>query len=217
MCAGVVVAAISFCSDINAQTAKRIGASQAATSSKVTGRVYHVAPGGDDTTDGSKTKPWKTIQKAADTMLAGDRVMIAAGVYRERVVAKKSGQAGRPISYIGTAGAIIDGLDLPERGVFNTNGQSYLNISGLKVQNALPQGIGIFVGGSKNIRVERCHTFDTADSGIHVDYSAQVSVLHNEVEKGVSAVVKKRSASSAPSTLKSTTTMFITPGMKALM
>ncbi|HEX8234785.1 MAG TPA: right-handed parallel beta-helix repeat-containing protein [Abditibacteriaceae bacterium] len=183
MCAGVVVAAMAFCSGINAQTAPRIGASQAATSAKVTGRVYHISPTGDDAANGSKAKPWKTIQKAADTMSAGDRVMIAAGVYRERVVAKKSGKEGRPISYIGTAGAILDGLDLPERGVFNTNGQSYLNISGLKVQNALPQGIGIFVGGSKNIRVEHCHTFNSADSGIHVDFSAQVSVLNNEVEK----------------------------------
>jgi hypothetical protein len=182
--AGTVVAAIAFCNSISAQTASKIGATQAATSSQVTGRVYHVSPTGDDAADGSKTTPWKTIQKAADTMQAGDRVIIAAGVYRERVAAKNSGEESRPISYIGEAGAIIDGLDAPGYNLFDTNGQSYLNISGLKVQNALPEGSGIHVGRSKNVRVERCHTFNTANSGIHVDYSAQVSVLHNEVEKG---------------------------------
>ena len=186
MSAGVVVAALAFGKFASAQSqaSTQMGAAKSPSASKVTGRVYHVSPTGSDTANGSKSSPWKTIQKAADTMTTGDRVMIAAGVYRQRVVAKKSGTAGRPISYIGAKGAIIDGLDLPERGVFNTNGQSYLTIRGLKVQNGMPQGQGISVIGSKNVRVERCHTFDTADSGIHVDYSAQVSVLNNEVEKG---------------------------------
>jgi parallel beta-helix repeat protein len=161
-----------------------MGALPAPPATLVTGHVFYVAPHGDDAANGNKKSPWKTIQKAANTMTAGDRVIIAAGVYRERVVAKESGTAGRPISYIGVKGAIIDGHNLQERGVFNTNGQSYLNIRGLKVQNGLPQGQGISVIGSKNVRVERCHTFNTADSGIHVDYSAQVSVLNNEVEKG---------------------------------
>ncbi|HEX8834131.1 MAG TPA: right-handed parallel beta-helix repeat-containing protein [Abditibacteriaceae bacterium] len=181
ICSMVVVAALSIPSLVKAQTAPQMGAAHAPPSS---GRVYYVSPTGSDTAEGSKTQPWKTIQKAANTLTAGDSVMIGAGVYRERVAARKSGEAGRPISYIASSGAVMDGLHAPGYHLFDTNEQSYLNISGLKVQNALPEGTGIAVRGSRHVRVERCHTFNTANSGIHVDYSSQVSVLNNEVEKG---------------------------------
>ena len=163
-----------------AQTAS---ADAASPSSNVVGRVYHVSPTGDDAADGSEAKPWRTIQKAAITVTAGDTVMIAAGVYNERVAVKNSGAPGRPISYVGSAGAVIDGLNAAGYNLFDTNGQSYLKISGLKVQNALPEGSGISVGRSKHVRVERCHTSGTSDSGIKVDLSSDVSVLNNEVEK----------------------------------
>lgn len=184
MSAVVVIAAMALYRISHAGPQAQVGVANAVPlSSTITTHVYHVSPTGDDASDGSRAKPWKTIQKAADMMKAGDRVIIAPGVYHERITAKASGQAGAFISYIGTAGAAIDGLGLPPRGVFDTNAQSYLNISGLRVQNGLPHGIGIFVNGSKNVRVERCHTSDTSDSGIHVDYSSHIFVLSNEVEK----------------------------------
>jgi hypothetical protein len=183
-CPLVVITALSLGSVVNAQTSSQMGAAQAPPSSALAGRVYHVSPMGNDTAEGSEMQPWKTIQKAAETLTAGDTVMIAAGVYRERVAARKSGEAGRPISYIASAGAVIDGLNAPGWNLFDTNHQSYINISGLKVQNALPEGSGIHVARSKHIRVERCHTSETADSGIKVDFSSNVSVLNNEVEKG---------------------------------
>jgi hypothetical protein len=186
MCVGAVVAAMAFGKTALAQSqpTMQIGAAQGPTSTRAKGNVYYVSPTGSDAADGSKKQPWKTIQKAALTVTAGDHVIIRAGVYNERVAIKNSGTLERPISYIGAKGAVIDGLNAAGYNLFDTNGQSYINISGLKVQNAIPEGSGIRVGNSKNVRIERCHTFNTANSGIHVDFSAQVSVLHNEVEKG---------------------------------
>jgi hypothetical protein len=151
---------------------------------QVKGNVYYVSPTGNNSAKGTKKQPWKTIQHAAVTVTAGDRVMIAAGVYNERVAIKNSGTAERPISYIGEKGAVIDGLNAAGYNLFDTNGQSYINISGLKVQNALPEGSGISVGRSRHVRIENCHIANTAYSGIIVDFSAHVSVLKNEVEKG---------------------------------
>lgn len=60
----------------------------------------HVAPSGSDTTsNGALATPFRTIQKAADTALPGDTVIISTGTYRETVRPARSGTAGSPITY----------------------------------------------------------------------------------------------------------------------
>ncbi len=58
---------------------------------------YYVSTAGSDATgDGSASRPWRTIQKAANSMAAGKAVSVAAGTYNERVTipSSKSGVAG---------------------------------------------------------------------------------------------------------------------------
>jgi hypothetical protein len=62
------------------------------------GKVFYVAPGGRDTNPGTRALPWGTIQKAADTLAPGQRVLVRAGVYRENVQLRRSGTAARPIT-----------------------------------------------------------------------------------------------------------------------
>ncbi len=45
------------------------------------GRVLYVSTGGLDTNDGSLGSPWRTIQHAADQVIAGDRVKLLPGTY----------------------------------------------------------------------------------------------------------------------------------------
>ena len=58
------------------------------------GSVYYVAPGGDDAGAGSVGDPWKTVQHAADTAVAGDNVFVRQGVYNEHVTFTRSGELG---------------------------------------------------------------------------------------------------------------------------
>jgi len=71
--------------------------------------TYYVdALKGDDTHDGSQAFPWKTIGKAANTMVAGDTTTVNAGTYTEsRVVQSTSGSAGNLIRYV-TSGGTVD-------------------------------------------------------------------------------------------------------------
>jgi hypothetical protein len=48
---------------------------------------------------GTLERPWKTIAKAAEKASPGDVVVIRAGVYRERVLAKTSGTAQAPVRF----------------------------------------------------------------------------------------------------------------------
>ncbi len=52
---------------------------------------YHVSPDGNDSNNGSKSKPFKTISAAVAIALAGDTVTVHEGVYRERVNPPRGG------------------------------------------------------------------------------------------------------------------------------
>jgi len=60
---------------------------------------FYVSPSGSDSNPGSITLPFKTIQKAADVMSAGDSCLIMAGVYRETVIPANNGALGNPIIF----------------------------------------------------------------------------------------------------------------------
>ncbi|NLF17217.1 MAG: DUF1565 domain-containing protein, partial [Lentisphaerae bacterium] len=48
-------------------------------------RTYHVSPLGLDLNDGGPDRPLKTIQKALDLAQPGERVLLAPGIYNERL------------------------------------------------------------------------------------------------------------------------------------
>lgn len=45
--------------------------------------TYYVSPTGSDTANGSSGTPWRTMQKAANTMVAGDTTIVRDGTYLE--------------------------------------------------------------------------------------------------------------------------------------
>lgn len=64
-------------------------------------RTIHVSKSGSDANSGSKESPYKTISQAAFYAIAGDTVMIHAGIYRERVSPANGGLSpARRITYL---------------------------------------------------------------------------------------------------------------------
>ncbi len=47
--------------------------------------TYYVPASGNDSNPGTSSNPWRTIQKAANTIVAGDEVIVNAGTYSERI------------------------------------------------------------------------------------------------------------------------------------
>ena len=78
-----------------------------------TAREYFVATDGDDASEGSAAKPWRTIQRAADVAAAGDVVTIRGGTYREWVKPAHAGRADAPIVYRAAKGerVVVTGAD----------------------------------------------------------------------------------------------------------
>lgn len=68
-------------------------------STSLSAKTYYVAANGADTNPGSKGKPWKTIQKAADNIIPGDEAIVKAGTYDETVKTTRDGEAGKRITF----------------------------------------------------------------------------------------------------------------------
>jgi hypothetical protein len=155
-----------------------------------TGSVYFVAATGSDFNPGTEAQPWRTVQKAADTLVAGDTVYIRAGTYHEQVVPQNSGSADNYITYAAYPGetVTIDGssVTLPDTlaGLFHISNKSYIRISGLRVVNAGPHlnNEGIMAEDSHEIIVERSYTYNTTSSGIGAWGCDYVTIDGNTVE-----------------------------------
>jgi len=65
--------------------------------------IYYVAEYGNDSNLGTEEKPWRTIDKAADTMVAGDTVYVKQGDYSGFMV-NRSGTTDNYISYLAYSG-----------------------------------------------------------------------------------------------------------------
>ncbi len=153
--------------------------------------TYHVAPAptGSDSNPGTETHPWATIQKAADTLIAGDTVYIRAGTYQEQVIAQNLGSAGNYITYAAYPGETVTidgtGLTLPdyETGLFVLEDVSYIKVSGLRMINAGPNdnNAGIYVDNAHHIILENNYTYNTVSSGIGVWDGNNVTIDGNEV------------------------------------
>ncbi|MBQ2676021.1 MAG: DUF1565 domain-containing protein [Clostridia bacterium] len=91
---------------------------------------YFVAANGNDNGDGSEANPYKTIEKAAQVMQAGDTCFVKSGIYRETVTPQNEGEKGAPITFTAYEGAdvTVSGTDvmdsnwtLYQNGIYKTN------------------------------------------------------------------------------------------------
>lgn len=104
--------------------------------------TYYVSVSGTDTNPGTLTQPWRTIQKAANSLTPGDQALVRSGTYNERVTVNASGSAtGGPVTFQNYPGEtpIVDGTGLAvpaaDTGLFLIADKSYVVINGFEIRN----------------------------------------------------------------------------------
>ena len=143
------------------------------------GIVYYVdGATGSDTYSGTQSLPWKTIQKAANVMVAGDTVLVSAGVYPERITITKSGSDGSLIYFL--ASGIVECRGFTVMG-------NYIRVRGFKVTaieaswNA--PAYGIWVEG-KYCEIEDNYAYYNPRGGINLrPSSANCIVRFNRCQR----------------------------------
>jgi len=112
---------------------------------------FYVATDGDDNNPGTLKQPWRTIQKACNTALAGSTVYIRQGSYHENLVMNVSGTSGLPIQFTNYDDeiVIIDGSNTPGLTLLEINGKDHIIIEGLHFTNAIGlDAQGILIHGA---------------------------------------------------------------------
>ena len=113
-----------------------------------------MSPSGADTAVGSRRRPWRTIQKALDTLEPGQTALVRAGVYGESLVMTRAGRPGAPITvaaYPGERPVIrprgTGEMDYPVR---ITSGAADFRIRGFVIENApLDTTVNVYVAAQE--------------------------------------------------------------------
>ncbi|MDE6650566.1 MAG: right-handed parallel beta-helix repeat-containing protein [Muribaculaceae bacterium] len=136
--------------------------------------VYYCDPSGDDiTADGSESKPFYSLQKAADLVKAGDIIYMKAGIYeyQDRININAIGAPNSGMIRLEALGgrAVLDFKDQKildaNQGIRLTG--SYWHIYGLDIMNA----------GDNGLLIER----NKPSGGSYADVAANVDEAHDNV------------------------------------
>lgn len=102
------------------------------------GQIFYVAAGGSDENPGSEAQPWATITKAAQTLSAGQTVLVKNGTYGG-VYINRSGAPGQSITFKAFPGDTpkIDITEINSTG-FTLEGASYIVIDGFDLDYKVP-------------------------------------------------------------------------------
>lgn len=123
--------------------------------------TYYVSPSGSDTNPGSEALPWRTIQKAASTLVPGDICLVEEGTYLENVSITRSGLIGAPIVFKSRIPlkALIEGAV--------TITGNYVILDGFKIKLLDGSGFGISITGSNNEVTKCLATTDSTKLGLN--------------------------------------------------
>jgi hypothetical protein len=142
------------------------------------GSTFYVSPTGSDSAAGNSSTPWRTIQKAADSLKAGQTAIVSAGNYAERVSITRSGTLASPITLQVATGADVQLLG------FDLSGSNWV-LSGFDIstQTNGSEGYGIYVTGSASYdTIENNYIHELCHEGIFMDPSvSHISVLTNRM------------------------------------
>lgn len=111
---------------------------------------YYVSTSGDDNQTGNRTQPWRTIQKAASSVKAGDTVHVEPGTYHEKIMVTASGSKEEGfITFKGGNKAQIHGGKTEGRDIFCIEDANYIRVEGFELTGLKANdGSGIRVLGS---------------------------------------------------------------------
>ncbi len=142
------------------------------------GATFFVSLDGRDSGAGSSGSPWRTIQKAADTLQPGQTAIVAAGNYGERVEISHSGTRTARITLRAASGADVQLLG------FDLTGSNWV-LSGFDISTRRNgrQGYGIHVSGSASHDIiQNNYIHELCREGIFMESGVSyISVLNNRI------------------------------------
>ena len=148
---------------------------------------------GADTNPGTEDRPWRTIQKAADTLKPGDTVLVKNGTYVENAVPSNIGvhitHSGAPDAWI-TYKAFPGQhpfVTSPTWSTFKIDEAAYIEINGFEISTQVNPaekknvGAGVFTNKAHHLRFLNNLVHDCGGGGLTTGFSDYITVDGNTV------------------------------------
>lgn len=140
------------------------------------GRKHYVSPLGSDSNPGTPKRPWRTIQKALNTLRPGQTALVLGGTYTENLMFRRRGTASAPITVAADPGdrvvlrpakASPDGVDWYPVQITG----SYFRLHGFVIENGLgTSDANVYLwGGASHIELSGNDIQHGQDQGIFAD------------------------------------------------
>lgn len=142
-----------------------------------TNRTFYVAPDGTDENDGTKEKPFRTIQKAADVAQPGDTVLVAPGSY-EGFATRRGGKPQQPIRFKADGEVLILSNHNTPADHILVRGTDWIVIEGFVCREAGRAGIAIL--NSSDVVISNNVCGPNEKWGIFTGFAPRIQILHNK-------------------------------------
>jgi len=166
------------------------GGAQVSPLAPSTGPAFYVAPTGSDANPGTAAQPWRTIQKALDTLRPSERGVVRAGTYVEDLEMTRAGTAAAPITVEAHPG---------ERAVLRSAGShplevatsaAYFRLRGFVIEDHPGTSGGNVDVYGHHVEISGNEVRDSTDQGIYTDEgSHHVWILGNWIHHNGEGIV----------------------------
>jgi Right handed beta helix region len=154
------------------------------------GPVFHVATNGSNSNPGTAAQPWLTIQKALNTLTAGQRAQVHAGTYAENLQMDRAGSPVAPITVEAAPGerAVVDAAGSHPLEVGGSG--AYFRFSGFVIQDAPGNSGGNVDVYGHHVEISGNEITNGQDQGVYTDEeSHHVQILRNWIHHNGRGVI----------------------------
>jgi hypothetical protein len=118
------------------------------------GRTFYVSKSGSNSNRGTFAAPWRTVQKAVDTLRPGQTALVRSGTYREDLLITRSGRASTPITLAAYPGARVILRPVSTEGDVHpvlVYSAAYVRVHGFVIEGARgTSSTNIYIAGSSH-------------------------------------------------------------------
>lgn len=135
----------------------------------------YVSKRGHDSDPGTRERPWRTIQKALDTLRPGQSVIVDAGTYSEDLYMQRAGRPRAPITVAARPGRRVVLRPASRSGdaypIQLTSGAAYIRVRGFVIERAVGTSSAnvYFSGTAHDIELTRNEIRHSQDQGIFAE------------------------------------------------
>lgn len=135
------------------------------------GAAFYVSVSGSDSNPGTLASPWRTVQKAVNTLGAGQVAYVRAGTYSENLLITRSGSATAPITvqnYPGERPVLRPAGGSTNNYPVEIYSAAYFRLRGFVIEGASgPSTANVyFEGRTHHVEVSQCEIRGSADQGV---------------------------------------------------